>query len=295
MKYEIDLINFEFKGNEQNNTLSLNLDEIDLVFCKVSHYDAIISKLKSGELKLAVTTKLTIKSPRIITLKNTLESICWLLSYATGTEITYVQTKTSSDDGSLLKATTKHPKFCRSFNSSQSVIESRRTNDLAYFLGKCYKPYLSKKDIFRFPILFDYYLEMKDSKIIDMRFLLLYLVFEALKSSFDKYLKENFKDIYDKQRKSLGVCSKCKRPFYSPFQESIKFMIDFFKIKHCNLGFLSERNKIIHTGKLIIENIGDKFERGCNVFDKIILTILEYDGHYLDLSANKKRKLITEQ
>ena len=44
MRYEIDLINLEFRGNKQNNILSLKLDELDLVFCKISHYNEAISK-----------------------------------------------------------------------------------------------------------------------------------------------------------------------------------------------------------------------------------------------------------
>ena len=249
-----------------------------------------------------------------INLKNKdVDKLTYLISYINRTHISPVCFN-FYDNGNLIKSIL-YPALTTKFSNKEKLIE---TNNIKYFIEKCYPIFLENYQDFSLNIVISIYLESLLSNYIDSSYILLVTSLESFLLSHEDQCIKNGEIINPSSIKRIkkDIVKFLDRKDYDIIEEDLEELSEMLAYKNTTLGekfsllknkdkfgsnlnlkpedydFPTIRNKIIHTGKVPKEINSSKGERKINMaveynrtlflLDKIILSLLEYDGVFND-------------
>ncbi len=242
-----------------------------------------------------------------------LNKLTYLISYINRTHISPVCFN-FYEEGYLIKSIL-YPVLTTKFSNKEKLIE---TKDIKYFIEKCYPIFLENYQEFSLNIVISIYLESLLSNYVDSSYILLVTALESFLLSHEdqcikngeiinpssiKRVKKDIVKFFDKKdydmiEEDLEELSGIVAYNNTTLGEKFSLLKNKDKFKS-NLNLKSEdydfptiRNKIIHTGKVPKEinsskgkreiNMGMEYNRTLFLLDKIILSLLEYDGVFND-------------
>lgn len=276
-----------------------------------SEYKTLLYERKEDVLITAMA-KINLKN-KDIDIVGEMDKLTYLISYINRTHISPVCFN-FYDNGHLIKSIL-YPALTTKFSNKEKLIE---TDNIKYFIEKCYPIFLEKYLDFSLNIVISIYLESLLSNYVDSSYILLVIALESFLAAHENQCKNNGEiinpsSINQKKKIMLDFFSKkgydidvndlellTEKVAYGETSLIEKLSLlkkkDKFKT-HLNLksedyGFPTIRNKITHTGKVPKEinsskgkreiNMAVEYNRTLFLLDKIILSLLEYDGVFND-------------
>lgn len=213
-----------------------------------------------------------------------------------------------------------YPALTTKFSDRDKLIEPK---NIKYFIEKCYPIFLENYYDFSLNIVISIYLESLLSNYVDSSYILLVLGLESFLLAYENQCKNNGeiinpssinrvkKDLIDffsekeyvidvgdlellAEKIAYGNTSLIEKLSLLKKKDKFKSNLD---LKPEDYDFPTIRNEIIHTGKVPKEiksskgkrqiNMAVEYHRMLFLLDKIILSLLEYDGVFNDF-LNKK-------
>ena len=255
-----------------------------------------------------------------------ISKLTYLMSYINRTHISPVCFNYYNNEH-LIKCIL-YPALTTKFSDREKLIE---TNNIKYFIEKCYPIFLENYHDFSLNIVISIYLESLLSNYVDSSYILLILALESFLLAHENQCKNNGEII------NLSSIKRIKKVMANFFAEK-EYDIDVdhlellaekvaygntnlieklsllkkkekFKsnlnLKPEDYDFPTIRNQILHTGKAPNEiksskvrkreiNMAKEYHRMLFLLDKIILSLLEYDGVFNDY-LNKKEVCLNKQ
>lgn len=242
-----------------------------------------------------------------------MNKLTYLISYINRTHISPVCFN-FYENGYLIKSIL-YPVLTTKFSNKEKLIE---TNDIGYFIEKCYPIFLENYHDFSLNIVISIYLESLLSNYVDSSYILLVTALESFLLSHENQCIKNGEIINPSSIKRIkkDIVKFFDEKNYDVIEEDLETLSEMLAYKNTNLGekfsllknkdkfksnlnlksedydFPTIRNKIIHTGKVPKEinyskgereiNMAIEYNRTLFLLDKIILSLLEYDGVFND-------------
>ena len=305
---EIDLVNLFMigehfsineSGHEYRDTTTIKCDDYTFVF---KQYD-INLKQNNFLNQTLVTTSVSINNiheEEIEKVLETIDDICWLLSFTQQSLISRYSYRINNEDSHLIN--------CSGIivNPSAHIIEPRG-KAIRNFIEQVYQTYIQIKNIRQLPVVIGYLCEANRSSLAcEISLISCYIVIENLKHTFSieqgyKYKDSNYSHpLYPPQdyhcenkeeycfREDLGLWihkkfGRCRSA------EMTKRMFEHAKISRDRIAtILKKRNSMIHEGILLPfgdENYNTQALKDLNnvndLLRKYLLIILGYKGEYI--------------
>ena len=306
--YLTNFLNGDFqKFNIENNNYLIE-------FKGIHDYDEYKTLLYERKEDVLITSmaKINLKN-KDVDIVGEMDKLTYLISYINRTHISPVCFN-FYDNGNLIKSIL-YPALTTKFSNKEKLIE---TNNIKYFIEKCYPIFLENYQDFSLNIVISIYLESLLSNYIDSSYILLVTSLESFLLSHEDQCIKNGEIINPSSIKRIkkDIVKFLDRKDYDIIEEDLEELSEMLAYKNTTLGekfsllknkdkfgsnlnlkpedydFPTIRNKIIHTGKVPKEINSSKGERKINMaveynrtlflLDKIILSLLEYDGVFND-------------
>jgi len=241
-----------------------------------------ISKSLSEEQGVKVTAHLIIKAPisDITLIRDIFDEICVLLSFASGTWITWLYEDYFLEN--RLVETTLLASKTLPYNPVGRVIDTPNGSDLKEYLETTYSNYVQVKDSLGMNIVIEHYIYSKSVRIIELKYLIAAIGMECLISHLSDYFQ----------------VTKITADL-SSLRNGLKALLEHFDIPYeqSDLDFIGIRDKIVHTGRfppgLSPSQELEKLDNLYNLYDRTILTILGYRGKpYLNTAKKFTKELV---
>ena len=319
------LTNFLNNPTEQGEFKKFNIknDDYLIEFKGIHNYDECKTLLYERKEDILITSmaKINLKNKDIDIIEE-MNKLTYLISYINRTQTSPVCFN-FYEKGYLIKSIL-YPVFTTKFSNKEKLIE---TKDIEYFIEKCYPTFLENYHDFSLSIVISIYLESLLSNYIDSSYILLVTALESFLLSHEdqcikngekinpssiKRIKKNIMKFFDEKNyyaneEELEELSEILAYKNTTLGEKFSLLKNKDKFKS-NLNLKSEdydfpniRNKIIHTGKVPKEikcskskreiNMVIEYNRTLFLLDKIILSLLEYDGVFNDYLNKTQVKL----
>ncbi|WP_296890289.1 hypothetical protein [uncultured Methanobrevibacter sp.] len=310
------LTNFLNNPTSQGDFQKFNIENNNYLieFKGIHDYDEYKTLLYERKEDVLITSmaKINLKN-KDVDIVGEMDKLTYLISYINRTHISPVCFN-FYDNGNLIKSIL-YPALTTKFSNKEKLIE---TNNIKYFIEKCYPIFLENYQDFSLNIVISIYLESLLSNYIDSSYILLVTSLESFLLSHEDQCIKNGEIINPSSIKRIkkDIVKFLDRKDYDIIEEDLEELSEMLAYKNTTLGekfsllknkdkfgsnlnlkpedydFPTIRNKIIHTGKVPKEINSSKGERKINMaveynrtlflLDKIILSLLEYDGVFND-------------
>ena len=310
------LTNFLNNPTSQGDFQKFNIENNNYLieFKGIHDYDEYKTLLYERKEDVLITSmaKINLKN-KDVDIVGEMDKLTYLISYINRTHISPVCFN-FYDNGNLIKSIL-YPALTTKFSNKEKLIE---TNNIKYFIEKCYPIFLENYQDFSLNIVISIYLESLLSNYVDSSYLLLVTSLESFLLSHEDQCIKNGEIINPSSIKRIkkDIVKFLDRKDYDIIEEDLEELSEMLAYKNTTLGekfsllknkdkfgsnlnlkpedydFPTIRNKIIHTGKVPKEINSSKGERKINMaveynrtlflLDKIILSLLEYDGVFND-------------
>ena len=310
------LTNFLNNPTKQGDFQKFNIENNNYLieFKGIHDYDEYKTLLYERKEDVLITSmaKINLKN-KDVDIVGEMDKLTYLISYINRTHISPVCFN-FYDNGNLIKSIL-YPALTTKFSNKEKLIE---TNNIKYFIEKCYPIFLENYQDFSLNIVISIYLESLLSNYIDSSYILLVTSLESFLLSHEDQCIKNGEIINPSSIKRIkkDIVKFLDRKDYDIIEEDLEELSEMLAYKNTTLGekfsllknkdkfgsnlnlkpedydFPTIRNKIIHTGKVPKEINSSKGERKINMaveynrtlflLDKIILSLLEYDGVFND-------------
>ena len=310
------LTNFLNNPTSQGDFQKFNIENNNYLieFIGIHDYDEYKTLLYERKEDVLITSmaKINLKN-KDVDIVGEMDKLTYLISYINRTHISPVCFN-FYDNGHLIKSIL-YPALTTKFSNKEKLIE---TNNIKYFIEKCYPIFLENYQDFSLNIVISIYLESLLSNYIDSSYILLVTSLESFLLSHEDQCIKNGEIINPSSIKRIkkDIVKFLDRKDYDIIEEDLEELSEMLAYKNTTLGekfsllknkdkfgsnlnlkpedydFPTIRNKIIHTGKVPKEINSSKGERKINMaveynrtlflLDKIILSLLEYDGVFND-------------
>lgn len=318
------IVNLEFIGCEptyfnnkkayrMDNT-TLNLGDFTVNLKQIENYDVRLREIKATK-GVDVTAEAIIQLDSVAKneefVRNSIGDLCILLSFATGSYITWVYEDIYDTNGERIASYHRNAYTAPLCNIEPVINSTCYRADLKLFLEQCYPNYRKKKEELGLYIAIQYYVESKLNTWGEQKYLLAFLALEVISgrwvkeksiipaSRWKKEIRpkvENFLEtlhlegqILEKIRDKIPELNKLS------FKKVVQEMLNDLEIKmgEDNLQCLIRlRNKIVHTGLFGKEKVSHytDYRELCHLLDQTILKIIGYDGFFLDCTSDFLRR-----
>ena len=310
------LTNFLNNPTSQGDFQKFNIENNNYLieFKGIHDYDEYKTLLYERKEDVLITSmaKINLKN-KDVDIVGEMDKLTYLISYINRTHMSPVCFN-FYDNGNLIKSIL-YPALTTKFSNKEKLIE---TNNIKYFIEKCYPIFLENYQDFSLNIVISIYLESLLSNYIDSSYILLVTSLESFLLSHEDQCIKNGEIINPSSIKRIkkDIVKFLDRKDYDIIEEDLEELSEMLAYKNTTLGekfsllknkdkfgsnlnlkpedydFPTIRNKIIHTGKVPKEINSSKGERKINMaveynrtlflLDKIILSLLEYDGVFND-------------
>lgn len=310
------LTNFLNNTTSQGDFQKFNIENNNYLieFIGIHDYDEYKTLLYERKEDVLITSmaKINLKN-KDVDIVGEMDKLTYLISYINRTHISPACFN-FYDNGHLIKSIL-YPALTTKFSNKEKLIE---TNNIKYFIEKCYPIFLENYQDFSLNIVISIYLESLLSNYVDSSYLLLVTSLESFLLSHEDQCIKNGEIINPSSIKRIkkDIMKFLDRKDYDIIEEDLEELSEMLAYKNTTLGekfsllknkdkfglnlnlkpedydFPTIRNKIIHTGKVPKEINSSKGERKINMaleynrtlflLDKIILSLLEYDGVFND-------------
>ena len=307
------------KFNIENNDYNIEFKGIH----DFKEYKELLYEHKEDVLITSVA-KINIKN-QDVDVVDEISKLTYLMSYINRTHISPVCFN-YYNNGHLIKCIL-YPSLTTKFSDREKLIE---TKNIKYFIEKCYPIFLENYCDFSLNIVISIYLEALLSNYVDSSYILLILALESFLLAHENQCKNNGEIInpssinriknvmvdffaekeYDidvnhlellAEKVAYGNTSLIEKLSLLKKKEKFKSNLN---LKPEDYDFPTIRNQIMHTGKVPNEiksskgkreiNMAKEYHRMLFLLDKIILSLLEYDGVFNDY-LNKKETCFNKQ
>lgn len=318
---DVYLTNFLNNISRNSNFLEFNIQTDNYLIDFKSTYDYNNSKTLLYEDKedvlITSLAKIDLKNQKVDIVYE-MNKLTYLMSYATRTNISPVCFNFYNDK-KLIK-TVLWPALTTKFSNKEKLIEPR---NMKYFIEESYPIFLENYYTFSLNIIISIYLESLLSNYVDSGYILLVVALESFLLSHEENCKQKGEEInpssikrinkqmnkffnekeYDIPDNDLMELSQKLAYNNTTLGEKLSLLKNKERFKsNLNLNskdydFPKIRNEIIHTGKVPKSipykkgnreiNMSVEFARTLFLLDKIILSLLKYNGKFNDY-LNKK-------
>ena len=275
------LTNFLNNPTRQGDFQKFDIENNDYLieFKGIHDYDEYKTLLYERKEDILITSmaKINLKNKNIDIIEE-MNKLTYLISYINRTHISPVCFN-FYENGYLIKSILC-PVLTTKFSNKEKLID---TNDIKYFIEKCYPSFLENYQEFSLNIIISIYLESLLSNYVDSSYILLVTALESFLLSHEDQCIKNGEII---NPSSINLGEK-----FSLLKNKDKFRSKL-NLKSEDYDFPTIRNKIIHSGKVPKEinsskgkrkiNMAVEYNRTLFLLDKIILSLLEYDGVFND-------------
>ena len=310
------LTNFLNNPTRQEDFQKFNIENNDYLieFKGIHDYDEYKTLLYERKEDVLITSmaKINLKNKEV-DIVGEMDKLTYLISYINRTHISPVCFN-FYDNGHLIKSIL-YPALTTKFSNKEKLIE---TNNIKYFIEKCYPIFLENYQDFSLNIVISIYLESLLSNYVDSSYILLITSLESFLLSHEDQCIKNGEIIYPSsiKRNKKDIVKFLDKKDYNINEEDLEELSEMFAYKNTtlvekfsllknkdkfrsNLNLKSEdydfptiRNEIIHSGKVPKEinsskgkrkiNMAVEYSRTLFLLDKIILSLLGYDGVFND-------------
>lgn len=310
------LTNFLNNPTSQGDFQKFNIENNNYLieFIGIHDYDEYKTLLYERKEDVLITSmaKINLKN-KDVDIVGEMDKLTYLISYINRTHISPVCFNFYDKDH-LIKSIL-YPALTTKFSNKEKLIE---TNNIKYFIEKCYPVFLENYQDFSLNIVISIYLESLLSNYVDSNYILLVTSLESFLLSHEDQCRKNGEIINPSSIKRIkkDIVKFLDRKDYDIIEEDLEELSKMLAYENTTLGekfsllknknkfrsnlnlkaedydFPTIRNKIIHTGKVPKKINSSKGERKINMaveynrtlflLDKIILSLLEYDGVFND-------------
>lgn len=310
------LTNFLNNPTSQGDFQKFNIENNNYLieFIGIHDYDEYKTLLYERKEDVLITSmaKINLKN-KDVDIVGEMDKLTYLISYINRTHISPVCFNFYDKDH-LIKSIL-YPALTTKFSNKEKLIE---TNNIKYFIEKCYPIFLENYQDFSLNIVINIYLESLLSNYVDSSYILLVTSLESFLLSHEDQCRKNGEIINPSSIKRIkkDIVKFLDRKDYDIIEEDLEELSKMLAYENTTLGekfsllknkdkfrsnlnlkaedydFPTIRNKIIHTGKVPKKINSSKGERKINMaveynrtlflLDKIILSLLEYDGVFND-------------
>jgi len=310
------LTNFLNNPTSQGDFQKFNIENNNYLieFIGIHDYDEYKTLLYERKEDVLITSmaKINLKN-KDVDIVGEMDKLTYLISYINRTHISSVCFNFYDKDH-LIKSIL-YPALTTKFSNKEKLIE---TNNIKYFIEKCYPIFLENYQDFSLNIVISIYLESLLSNYVDSSYILLVTSLESFLLSHEDQCRKNGEIINPISIKRIkkDIVKFLDRKDYDIIEEDLEELSKMLAYENTTLGekfsllknkdkfrsnlnlkaedydFPTIRNKIIHTGKVPKKINSSKGERKINMaveynrtlflLDKIILSLLEYDGVFND-------------
>lgn len=309
------LTNFLNNPTSQGDFQKFNIENNNYLieFIGIHDYDEYKTLLYERKEDVLITSmaKINLKN-KDVDIVGEMDKLTYLISYINRTHISPVCFNFYDKDH-LIKSIL-YPALTTKFSNKEKLIE---TNNIKYFIEKCYPVFLENYQDFSLNIVISIYLESLLSNYVDSSYILLVTSLESFLLSHEDQCRKNGEIINPSSIKRIkkDIVKFLDRKDYDITEEDLEELSKMLAYENTTLGekfsllknkdkfrsnlnlkaedydFPTIRNKIIHTGKVPKKINSSKGERKINMaveynrtflLDKIILSLLEYDGVFND-------------
>lgn len=310
------LTNFLNNPTSQGDFQKFNIENNNYLieFIGIHDYDEYKTLLYERKEDVLITSmaKINLKN-KDVDIVGEMDKLTYLISYINRTHISPVCFNFYDKDH-LIKSIL-YPALTTKFSNKEKLIE---TNNIKYFIEKCYPVFLENYQDFSLNIVISIYLESLLSNYVDSNYILLVTSLESFLLSHEDQCRKNGEIINPISIKRIkkDIVKFLDRKDYDIIEEDLEELSKMLAYENTTLGekfsllknkdkfrsnlnlkaedydFPTIRNKIIHTGKVPKKINSSKGERKINMaveynrtlflLDKIILSLLEYDGVFND-------------
>lgn len=310
------LTNFLNNPTKQGDFEKFNIENEDYLieFKGIHDYDESKTLLYERKEDILITSmaKINLKNKDIDIIED-MNKLTYLISYINRTHISPVCFN-FYENRYLIKSIL-YPVLTTKFSNKEKLIE---TKYIKYFIEKCYSIFLENYHEFSLNIVISIYLESLLSNYVDSSYILLVTALESFLLSHEDQCIKNGEIINPSSIKRIkkDIVKFFDKKDYDMIEEDLEELSGIVAYKNTTLGekfsllknkdkfksnlnlksedydFPTIRNKIIHTGKVPKEinsskgkreiNMGMEYNRTLFLLDKIILSLLEYDGVFND-------------
>jgi len=284
------LVNFIFGGCEKTeiqnygfkyDKFSVKIDGTDILFKQIEDYKTISEQLKSTK-GILITSEAILEDDysQIVSKEKMIDDSLTLLSFATGTYITWIYEDIF--EGDKLVETKLLPHKTINYRHRDLVIDSDHLGqcDLKNFLEKVYTNYKNLKEKLGLYAVIEYYVCSKSiNNLLEIKYLIAVTSLDCVTSYLSDYFKEKEENVD-----------------LSTFKNRLIAILKEFKIDYveAELDFIKTRDKIVHTGKFPKNKSSlDEYHKLINFIDRIILKILGYTGDYLNIENQYKKETLS--
>lgn len=310
------LTNFLNNPTSQGDFQKFNIENNNYLieFIGIHDYDEYKTLLYERKEDVLITSmaKINLKN-KDVDIVGEMDKLTYLISYINRTHNSPVCFNFYDKDH-LIKSIL-YPALTTKFSNKEKLIE---TNNIKYFIEKCYPIFLENYQDFSLNIVISIYLESLLSNYVDSSYILLVTSLESFLLSHEDQCRKNGEIINPSSIKRIkkDIVKFLDRKDYDIIEEDLEELSKMLAYENTTLGekfsllknkdkfrsnlnlkaedydFPTIRNKIIHTGKVPKKINSSKGERKINMaveynrtlflLDKIILSLLEYDGVFND-------------
>lgn len=310
------LTNFLNNPTSQGDFQKFNIENNNYLieFIGIHDYDEYKTLLyeRTEDVLITSMAKINLKN-KDVDIVGEMDKLTYLISYINRTHISPVCFNFYDKDH-LIKSIL-YPALTTKFSNKEKLIE---TNNIKYFIEKCYPIFLENYQDFSLNIVISIYLESLLSNYVDSSYILLVTSLESFLLSHEDQCRKNGEIINPSSIKRIkkDIVKFLDRKDYDIIEEDLEELSKMLAYENTTLGekfsllknkdkfrsnlnlkaedydFPTIRNKIIHTGKVPKKINSSKGERKINMaveynrtlflLDKIILSLLEYDGVFND-------------
>lgn len=289
-----------------------SLDNCNIKFEGISKYKDYEHGLKENIIKSAITSKATVFTQEECTKE--FEKLTYFLSYVNRTPIDFIYESYYSNT-KLLKTVLFKPPI-KNFSNNAKLIE---TEDLKDFIEKYFGNFSKYYDDFSLNIVITIFNQGLSAVFSDIGYVLLEISLETFLTEYECYCNSKNVEISINSRKQIKnrLCKFLTEYTVDVLKEDLDSLVEdispeftsvsdkfnhlkkssMFKknLKHKKGDdyFQTIRNKIAHTGKFPQTihkdkrpvDIGEEFERLVYLIDRIILTLIGFEGSFSNLNG----------
>lgn len=299
------LINFECRGH-----LGLRLNSLEFSIQQVDDYQDIISSLRASR-GIEVTSELTVPLSSwadLVSVLDLVSDLCWLLSLAVGTYVTWIYYDAYACDGDIVASHHRNVKT-RPFCTWRLICPE----DMRYFIETCYDHYRGGKNSYRLPAAIDAYLESKLYPTGETKFSLAAIAIETLNSRFAathgwesvvgngsfrrvrRALSEALDELSDSlsEEQVAALKSKLSELNRPTFKAQLIQMCQEIGLQVADDDFTWKqlRDRVVHTGSFGADFAEwfPEYQKLLHLIESTLMGILRYDGYYRDCRSQYSR------
>lgn len=299
---------------------------------KLSNYSVRIEKLPDHESRLRklkaqagvdVTCRIVMcvaDSSALEEAKEVVHRLCRLLTLATGTLVSAINVEVTDVDNDL--SCVEHwPRVVRRF-TPDPLIDNRTPSEISRFLESTYERYHELETAFGLNSVVSSFVDVRASGFIETRGLALVAEVDSLANRFaqmtdssnrideelfrDRFpalriglvtlLAEHFPDLPNKEIEAIAETAKGM--YRRSFSSKLSAVCRHFRVptnSRERTEFVLSRNELVHNARFRKALPSLEFRHMIHFFDKLLLSILNYNGWYINAVTFEREQFIQKE